>query len=331
MNSTIAAGTLVSSAVKQATFQKNTPVQTGATGVPGVSDEDEQLTAAIAASMEGPNAAALPGVAGPSHAAGGAAGAAGAASAAAQPAVAAAAMSDDDFEKQMQAAMAQSLQAQEAAAPGSDTAASDEDDDAAPLDIDDDEDEELQVGPSGATSICSSCLLCKAIALAVPPSKPQPRSAHRSQSGAGLLLLESVNHEVQAQTSACVVQHVHAILHQASCRTQMSSNEHPVISNELAGAELQAVAQQRLDQLPQENATCRIAIQLPNTRVVHKFSPEAAVQAVYDLAVVSLPLDKAANAFQLVVSAPGGQPLTDKGATLQDAGLGGSLLRLSWE
>jgi hypothetical protein len=44
-------GSLISSTVKQSTFQAPRPVATGAAGVVGVSDEDEYLNQAIAASL----------------------------------------------------------------------------------------------------------------------------------------------------------------------------------------------------------------------------------------------------------------------------------------
>jgi hypothetical protein len=45
------AGAMVSSSVKQSTFQAPKPIATGAAGVIGVSDEDEHLNQAIAASL----------------------------------------------------------------------------------------------------------------------------------------------------------------------------------------------------------------------------------------------------------------------------------------
>jgi hypothetical protein len=96
----MSAGTLISSSVKQATFQSTAPVVTTATGVPGVSDEDETLSKAIAASLSErpePTALAVGGTAGPS-------------AAAAEP-VALDVHSPDDynFEEHMQQAVAHSL------------------------------------------------------------------------------------------------------------------------------------------------------------------------------------------------------------------------------
>ena len=52
------AGLLMSSTVKQASFQRAAPTATGATGVAGVSDEDEALNKVIAESLcERPTAA----------------------------------------------------------------------------------------------------------------------------------------------------------------------------------------------------------------------------------------------------------------------------------
>jgi hypothetical protein len=89
-------------------------------------------------------------------------------------------------------------------------------------------------------------------------------------------------------------------------------------------------AQARLDARPQRVESCRVALQLPDKRIVHSFAEQDTVQSVYDVATTSLPDGKATSAFQLVVNSTAGQPLTDMNATVAEAALPGSLLRLAW-
>jgi hypothetical protein len=103
----LCAGSLVSSAVKQATFQSTQPVSTGATGVAGVSDEDEALNKVIADSLlEWPAAEAAAAEAAGIDLVGDSG--AGPSSGLAQPAP----MSDDAYQRQIEQAMQQSLHEQ---------------------------------------------------------------------------------------------------------------------------------------------------------------------------------------------------------------------------
>jgi hypothetical protein len=76
-------------------------------------------------------------------------------------------------------------------------------------------------------------------------------------------------------------------------------------------------------------AKCRVALQLPNQRVIHTFAPDDTVQSVYDLAVVSLPENDAAKPFRLIVA--GKDALSDMSSTVESAALHAAMLRLNWE
>lgn len=71
-----------------------------------------------------------------------------------------------------------------------------------------------------------------------------------------------------------------------------------------------------------------MALQLPHKRIVEKFAPDDAVQAVYDTVRVSLADDKAGNAFELV-QAIQGEKLSDLAMTVADAKLAGTMLRVA--
>jgi len=104
-----------------------------------------------------------------------------------------------------------------------------------------------------------------------------------------------------------------------------------MIHAEMSGAQAQQQAQARLEaDSGGGEATCRVALQLPERRVVHKFAPEDSIQAVYDVVTVSLPEDKAADAFRLVVAGPKGQSLADMDETVGGTQLQGGMLRLEW-
>lgn len=100
----------------------------------------------------------------------------------------------------------------------------------------------------------------------------------------------------------------------------------------MTGAQAQQLAQARLDERREGGeARCRVALQLPDRRVVHNFAPEDRVQSVYDVVTVSLPEDRAADPFRLVVAGPQGQSLADMDETVGGAQLQGGMLRVAWE
>lgn len=99
----------------------------------------------------------------------------------------------------------------------------------------------------------------------------------------------------------------------------------------MTGAQAQQLAQARLDDRRiSSEARCRVALQLPERRVVHNFAAEDSVQAVYDVVTVSLPEARAAEPFRLVVAGPQGQGLTNLEETVGGAQLQGGMLRLQW-
>ena len=99
---------------------------------------------------------------------------------------------------------------------------------------------------------------------------------------------------------------------------------------EACGADYVAAARARLDARVLPEATCRVALQLPDKRLVEKFAPEDTIQSLYDVVRVALPGEKAGTQFQLVAASHDAGKLDDMTQTVAAAGLSGAMLRLAW-
>jgi hypothetical protein len=169
------------------------------------------------------------------------------------------------------------------------------------------------------------------VPLASPELVSEGGCAHRSSPACGDNAHAEEQPSVPAKVSteqdkSCTVS-ANASAPGASAEEEEAMNAAP-----MDGKTIQEQAQVRLNRRSGlSELQCRVALQLPNTRLIHSFSPDDTLQSVYDLVIVSLPEDEAAMPFRLIGAGKESSALSKMSSTVEDAGLQGALVRLVWE